>query len=97
MMRLTLLDKQLVIFLLHALSWCCRFAHNVVWRWHQLRVEIDSWRNKALLVEIVQVRATVELDHGTFREYRGATIQTGIVSSDCSDTHVSGCVLCLSL
>ena len=39
------------------------------------------------------MRATDEFDHGTSRECRGASVQTGIVSSDCSDTFVPGGVL----
>ena len=31
------------------------------------------------------------------REFRGSSVQTGIVSSDCGDTHVRAGVLCLSL
>ena len=90
------LDNQLVIFLLRTLTWRCRFAHKVVWGRHQPHVEIYVWRNKAFLVEHVQMRATDELDHGTSRECRGASVQTGIVPTDCGDTHVPANVLCPS-
>ena len=56
-------------------------------------MEIDFWKNTALLVKNVQVRATNELDHGTSRKCRCASVQTGIDSTDCSDTHLPGGVL----
>ena len=43
------------------------------------------------------MRSTDEVDHGTSRECRGATVQTDIVPTDSGDTHVPGGVLCLSL
>ena len=91
------LDNQLVIFLLSICSWSCRLAHKVVrWR-NQLYVEIDILKNKALLVENVQLRATGELDQGTSRECRGASVQPGIVPNDCGDIHVPAGVFCPSL
>ena len=75
-------DNHLVMFLLRTLTWRCRLAHKVVLGRHQLHVKIYVWRNKAFLVEHVQMRATDELDHGTSRECRGASIQTGIVLTD---------------
>ena len=59
-------------------------------------MEIDSYRNKELLVETVQVWATDELDNGTSRESRSASVQNGIVPTDCIDIHVPPGVLCLS-
>ena len=94
--KIDALDNQLVIFLLSTLTWRCRLAHKVVWKRHQLHAEIYVWRNKAFLVEHVRVRPTYELDHGTFRECRPATVQTGIFPNDCGDTHVPGGVLCPS-
>ena len=44
-------------------------------------------------MEHVQVRATDELDHGTSRECRGASVQTGIVSTNCSYIYMPGGVL----
>ena len=57
-------------------------------------MEIDIWRNKALLVENVKVRATDELDQGTSRECRGASVKPGIVPTDCVDIHVPAGVFC---
>ena len=91
------LENQLVIFLLRTFTWRCRLAFKVVWGRHQLHVEIYVWRNKALLVEHVQVRSTDEFDHGTSRECRGASVQTGIVPTDCGDIYVPGGVHCSSL
>ena len=91
------LDYQLVIFLLRALTWRCRLAHKVFCGRHQLHVDIYVWRNKAFLVEHIQMRATDELDHGTSRECRVASVQTGIVPTDCGDTHVPSGVLCPSI
>ena len=51
-------NNQLVIFLLHTLTWRCRLAYKIVWGRHQLPVKIYVWRNKAFLVEHVQMRAT---------------------------------------
>ena len=59
-------------------------------------MEIYVWRNKAFLVEHVQVRSTDELDQGTSRECRNTIVQTGIVPIDYSNTHVPGGVLCPS-
>ena len=42
------------------------------------------------------MRATDELDHGTSRECRGASAQSGIVPTDCGDTRVPAGVLCPS-
>ena len=89
--------NQLVIFLLSILTWRSRLAHKFVWRGHQLHVEIYVWRNKAFLVEHVQVRSTDELDHGTSRECRNASVETGIVPIHYNDTHVPGGVRCPSL
>ena len=72
-------DHQLVIVLLRTMTWRCRLAHKIVCGRHQLHVEIYVWRNKAFLVEHVQMLATDELDHGISRECRGASVQTGIV------------------
>ena len=93
--KIDALDNQLVMFLLRTLTWRCRLAHKVVWGRHQLHVKIYVWRNKALLVIHVKMRATDKLDHGTSRECRGASVQTGIVP-DCGDTHLPAGVLCLS-
>ena len=90
------LDNQLLIFLLSTLTWRCRLANKVVWRGHQLHVEIYVWRNKAFLFQHVQVRSTDELDHSTSRECRGASVQTGILHTDFGDSHVPGGVLCTS-
>ena len=49
------------------------------------------------MLENVEVRATDELDHGTSREFRGTSVQTGIVPTNCGDTHVLAGVLCPSL
>ena len=50
------------------------------------------------MVENVLVCATDELDHGFSRECRGASVQTGIVPSDSSVTHVLGwCPLLIPL
>ena len=87
------LSHQFVIFLLRSLIWRCRLAHKVLWRRHQLQVEIYVWRNKAFLVKHVKIRATDKLDHSTSREIRSASVQTGIVPTDCGDTHVPGCIL----
>ena len=95
--KIDALHNQLVIFLLSTLNWRCRLAYKVVWGRHQLRVEIDFWRNKALLVKNVQVRSTDEFDHSTSRECRKASVQTGIVPTDCGDTHVPGNVFCPSV
>ena len=86
-------DNYLVIFLLRTLICRCRLAHIIVWGRHQLHVEIYVWRNKAFLVENVHMRAIDELDHGTLRERRGASVQTGIVPTDCGDIHVPGGIL----
>ena len=51
-------------------------------------MEIDILRNKALLVENVQLRATDELEKGTSFKCRGASVKPGIVSTDCGDIHV---------
>ena len=48
-------------------------------------------------MENVQVRATDELDQGTSRERRGASVQPGIVSTNCCDIYVFAGVFCLSL
>ena len=56
-------------------------------------MEIDVWRNKAYLVEHVQMRATDELDYGSSRDCRGTSVQTGIDPPDCGDTYVPGCIL----
>ena len=87
------LDHKLVIFLMRSLTWRCRLAHKVVWKRHQLHVEIYIWRNKAFLIEHVQMKATDELDHGTSRKCRGTSVEIGIVSTDCGDNHVPGCIL----
>ena len=68
--------------------------HKIVCGRHQLYVEIYVCRNKAFLVEHVQVESTEQLDYGTSRECRGASVQTGIVPNHCSDIHVLGGVLC---
>ena len=49
------------------------------------------------MLESVQVRATDELDHGTSRKFREASVQTGIVPTHCNNTHVPAGVLCLTL
>ena len=48
-------------------------------------------------MENVQVRATDELDQGTFRECRGSSVKPGIVPTDWGDIHVPADVFCLSL
>lgn len=45
------------------------------------------------LVKNVKMRATDELYHTTFREFRKAIVQTGVVPTDCNDTHVPDCIL----
>ena len=42
------------------------------------------------------MRATDELDHGTFREIHGSGVKFGIDPNQCGDTHVLGCVLNLA-
>ena len=86
------LDQQLIISLLRTLTWRSRLARKFVWGRHQLDVEIYVRRN-AFLVEHVQMRATDELDHGTFRKCRGTIVQTGCVRIDCGETHMPGCIL----
>ena len=49
------------------------------------------------MVEHVQVRSTDELDHGTSRKCRNASVQTGIVPIDYGDIHVLGGILGLAL
>ena len=44
----------------------------------------------------VRVRATDELDHGTSREFHGSSVQSSIITTDCGDIHVPGCVLGLA-
>ena len=95
--KIDALNNKLLIFLLLSLTWRCQLAQKVVWERHQLHVEIYVWRNKAFRDEQVQMRAIDELDHGYSGEYRGASDQTGIVSTDCGDIHVLGCILRLSL
>ena len=48
-------------------------------------------------MEHVQVRSTFELDNGTSREFRGASVQTDIFPTDNGDAHVPCGVLFSSL
>ena len=59
-------------------------------------MEIYVWKNKAFLVEHVQMKATDKLYHGTPRECQGASVKTGMYPTDYSDTHVAAGVQCLS-
>ena len=87
------LDDQLVILLRRISCKRSRLAHIVVRGGHLLQMEIDVWRNKALSMKRVHVRATDKLDHGASRENRGSSVQSCIVPTDCGDSHVPGRVL----
>ena len=91
------LDNQLVIFLLRTLTWRCRIAQKSCLGTASTSCEDVCLEERAFLVEHVQVRATDELDHGTFREYRGTTVQTGIGLTDFGNIHVAGGILSPSL
>ena len=49
------------------------------------------------MVENVQMSATDELDKGTSREWRGASVQPSIVLGDCVDINMPTGVVCQSL
>ena len=90
------MNNQLVISLLRILSWRCRLAHKVVWEGLKIYVDIKFRIYQTLFVEYVQVTSIDQLDHGTYRKCRDASVQNGIVPTDCGDTHVPAGVLCLS-
>ena len=75
-------DFHLVILLHRLPNRCRRLAYKIVRGRHQFQVEIDFWRNQAINVEHVRLRATEDLDHGACRECLGASVETGIVPAD---------------
>lgn len=68
------LDDQLVSLLLGISKIHSRQAHKVVRVRQQLYVEIDVWRNYAILIKNVDLITTKELDHRTFRQSRESCV-----------------------
>lgn len=95
--KIDALNNQLAIFLLYHLTWRCQLAIKVVWKRHQLYVKIVNWRNQALEIKNVQIKSTDKYDYGTFRNCRCASVQTNIVPTGCSYTHVLCGVFCPSI